>query len=660
MTDKHMIMGTAGHVDHGKTSLIRALTGFDCDTHKQEKERGITMNLGFTHLDLPDGSSVGIIDVPGHADFIKTMVAGSCGIELVMLIIAADEGIMPQTEEHLEIMKTLGIRYGMIVLTKIDLVDKDLLEMATEEVKTFVKDSFMEDAPIVKVSSETNQGLEELVQVISDIIQKIPRRNFEGTFRMYIDRIFSREGFGTIVNGSVLSGSITKDSMVFLLPGKKELRIRKLEHHGKEVKKVSAGDRASFNLVGFKQKDFRRGMVLSDRPIKETNLVDAKITIFQKDIKLALWNQVIFLLGTNRLMARIHLLDTDVLENRKTCLAQVYLPKPIIAQYEDKFIIRNSSGNLTLGGGQIIDPYPLHHRRRRDAQIEIVKKISSGELHELVAAEVRKSALPVTHKEVANKLDLTPDELIDVIFRQLPGDIIFYQSKDRILLLIKKFNTAMQNKILTGLEEYHKKHSLKETGKTFNELLGIFGIQPDEKTKLTLKLILQNMEEEGKIKQVKQTWTLVSHDVRLDEKTKAQIENVNTYLKSVGNNFIDLKTIFLNMQKEEMNEKKLNQILSYLADKKEIYLIQMKYIHTDFLNEAKELLIDYLKQNKEGITVAQFRDIFRSNRNTALLLLEFFDGENITMRKGNYRFLKKKIVRKDIVGQDKSSSSFGG
>lgn len=653
MTDKHIIMGTAGHVDHGKTSLIRALTGFDCDTHKQEKERGITMNLGFTHLELPDGSSVGIVDVPGHADFIKTMVSGACGIDFVMLVIAADEGIMPQTEEHLQIMKTLGIQYGIIVLTKIDLVDKDLLEMATEEVETFVKDSFLKDAPVVKVSSETNQGLDELAQTITDIIQKIPQRNFEGTFRMYADRVFSREGFGTIVNGSILSGSITKERMVFLLPGKRELRIRKIEHHGKEVEKVSAGDRASFNLVGFKQKDFRRGMVLSDRPIKETNLVDAKITVFQKDVKLGLWNQVIFLLGTNRLMARIHLLDEDVLENRKTCLAQVYLPKPIIAQYEDKFIIRNSSGNLTLGGGQIIDPYPLHHRRRRDAQIEIVRKISSGKLHELVAAEVRKAALPVTHKEVASKLDLTPDELIDSIFRQLPGDIIFYQSKDRILLLMKKFNTAMQNKILTGLEEFHKKHPLKETGKTFNELLGIFGIQPEEKTKLTLKLILQNLEEEGKIKQVKQTWTLVSHDVRLDDRTKIKIENVNTYLKSVGNNFIDLNTIFLNMQKEEMSEKKLNQILSYLTDKKEIYFIQMKYIHADFLEEAKELLIDHLKQNKEGITVAQFRDMIRGNRNTALLLLEFFDGENLTKRKGNYRFLKKKIVRKDLAGQER-------
>ena len=642
MDKKHLILGTAGHVDHGKTALIKALTGFDCDTHKQEKQRGITMNLGFTHLDLPDGDSIGIIDVPGHVDFIKTMVAGACGIDFVLLVISADEGIMPQTEEHLEIMKTLGIQYGIIVLTKIDLVDKDLLELATEEVRNFVKDSFLEDAPIVKVSSETDQGLEELVQAITDIVPKIPQRSSEGTFRMYIDRIFTREGFGTIVNGSVLSGSITKESSVFLLPGKKVLRIRKLEHHGKEVNKVSAGDRASFNLAGFKQKDFRRGMVLSDNLIKETNLVDVKLTIFQKDITLSLWNQVIFLLGTNRLMVRVHLLDKDVLESGKSCLAQIYLPKPIITQYGDKFIIRNSSGNLTLGGGHIIDPYPLHHRRRRDAQIEIVKKISSGELHELVAAEVRKSALPVTHQDIANKLDLTPDELINVIFRQLPGDVIFYQSKDRILLLLKKFNTAIQNKILTGLQEYHKNFPLKETGKTFNELLGIFGTQPDEKTRLTLKLILQNLEEEGKIKQVKQTWTLVSHDIRLDDRTKSQIENVNEYLLSIGNNSIDFDNIFLNMQKEDINKKRLNQILFYLVDKKRVYFIQKKYIHTDFLEGSKKMLVDYLRKNEEGITVAQFRDMIQSNRNTALLLLEFFDGENLTIRKGNYRFLKKR------------------
>ncbi|MEA2096189.1 MAG: selenocysteine-specific translation elongation factor, partial [Candidatus Cloacimonadota bacterium] len=261
MDTKHLIMGTAGHVDHGKTTLIKALTGYDCDTHKQEKERGITINLGFSHIDLPNGNSVGIVDVPGHADFIKTMVAGACGIDFVLLVIAADEGIMPQTKEHLEIMKTLGITNGIIVLNKIDLVDEELIELATEEVMDFVKDSFLNDASIIQVSSQTKQGINELINEISTLIDPIPQRKIEGLFRMYIDRIFTQEGFGTIVNGSIISGTISKNEPVFLLPNEKELRIRRLEHHGKEVSQVSAGDRASFNLVGFKQKDFKHGMV---------------------------------------------------------------------------------------------------------------------------------------------------------------------------------------------------------------------------------------------------------------------------------------------------------------------------------------------------------------------------------------------------------------
>jgi len=213
---------------------------------------------------------------------------------------------------------------------------------------------------------------------------------------MYIDRIFTQKGFGTIVNGSIISGTITKNELVFLLPNEKELRIRRLEHHGKEVNQVSAGDRASFNLVGFKQKEFKHGMVLSNKKIKSTQLIDIKLNIYENDVTLELWNQVIFLLGTNRIMARIHLLDRDHLKSGENCLAQVYLPHPIITQYNDKFIIRNSSGNLTLGGGYVVDPYPLHHRRRRETQIEIVKKIASGELEEMVAAEVRKSALPLS------------------------------------------------------------------------------------------------------------------------------------------------------------------------------------------------------------------------------------------------------------------------
>ena len=645
MKTKHLIMGTAGHVDHGKTALIKALTGYDCDTHKQEKERGITINLGFSHIDLPNGNSVGIVDVPGHADFIKTMVAGACGIDFVLLVIAADEGIMPQTKEHLEIMKTLGITNGIIVLNKIDLVDKELLELATEELKDFVKDSFLYDAPIIQVSSQTKQGIEKLINEISIIIDAIPQRETEGLFRMYIDRIFTQKGFGTIVNGSIISGTITKNEPVFLLPNEKELRIRRLEHHGKEVNQVSAGDRASFNLVGFKQKEFKHGMVLSNKKIKSTKLIDIKLNIYQNDVTLGLWNQVIFLLGTNRIMVRIHLLDRDNLKSGESCLAQVYLPHSIITQYNDKFIIRNSSGNLTLGGGYVVDPYPLHHRRRRETQIDIVKKIASGELEEMIAAEVRKSALPISQKTIADYLDVNSDELIEAIFQKLPGDIIFYQYGDEIILLKKKMNTVYQNKILSGLKNFHIKNPLKKNGKTFKELMGIFGEYQNEETKITLTQILYNLEERAKLRKEGKTWILTSHEVNLNDEIKAMIKKADNLIRSKGNIAVDPSALIDFANDENISKIQMEQIISYLIDNGNIYFLQQKYLHSDLVEKAKKILLEQLTKSTEGIKVSQLRDFLNTNRGTAMILLEFFDSENITLRKGNFRFLTKKYKK---------------
>jgi len=639
-------MGTAGHVDHGKTTLIKALTGYDCDTHKQEKERGITINLGFSHIDLRNGDSVGIVDVPGHADFIKTMVAGACGIDFVLLVISADEGIMPQTKEHLEIMETLGITKGIIVLNKIDLVDEELLELATEEVMDFVQDSFLKDAPIIHVSSQTKQGIEELINEITILTDSIPQRKTEGLFRMYIDRIFTQEGFGTIVNGSIISGTIQKNEPVFLLPNEKELRIRRLEHHGDEVSQVSAGDRASFNLVGFKQKEFKHGMVLSNKKIKPTKLIDIKLKIYQNDVTLGLWNQVIFLLGTNRIMVRIHLLDSDHLRSGESCLAQVYLPHPIITQYNDKFVIRNSSGNLTLGGGHVVDPYPLHHRRRRETQVDIVKKIASGELEEMVAAEVRKSALPISQKTIAEYLDVNPDELIEVIFQKLPGDIVFYQSDEETILLQKKMNTKYQNKILTGLMDFHAKNPLKNSGRTFKELMGIFGEDQTQETKITLAQILHNLEEKVKLKREGNSWVLASHEVKLDDNLKAMIEQIDELIISKGNNAVDPLDVNDFAYDAGISKKQIMQIVSYLIDNGSIYLLQQKYLHSDLVNKAKKILLEQLAKVTEGIKVSQFRDLLNTNRGTAMILLEFFDSENITLRKGNFRVLTKKFKGK--------------
>jgi len=633
-------MGTAGHVDHGKTALIKALTGYDCDTHSQEKQRGITINLGFSHFDLPSGNSVGIVDVPGHSDFIKTMVAGACGLDFVLLIIAADEGIMPQTIEHLEIMKILGIKNGIIVQTKSDIVDDELLKLSEEEIEEFVEGSFLENAPIIPVSSITKNGIPKLINTISDLINNISEKDSNGIFRMYVDRIFTKEGFGTIVNGSVISGKVSKDENVYLLPKEKTLRIRKMEHHGKETEKIVAGDRASFNLVGLKQKDIQKGMMLTNKKIKSTKLIDVELQLFH-DISIKLWSQVILLLGTNRLMCRMHLLDKNFLQAGESCLAQIYLSKEIITFIDDRFVIRNSSGNLTIGGGKIVDPYPLHHRRRREKQIKNVQILASGKLENLIIAEVKKQIIPISYKSIAEDLNLEPNELIDVIFQDLSDEMKFFQTDEDVILLTKKKYTFFQNKILTGLQNFHTKNSLLKKGKTLKELMGIFGENQTDTTRKTLSFILEKLEENNKLEKVENTWKLASHNIKIDNNLQIKLDKIEKFINNSQNQVIDFKEI--QETEIEQNQEKLEQILAYLLEQNTIYFLQQKYIHIDLIKKGKKLLIDRFSKSDVGLRLSEFRDMLNTNRMTAMIILEYFDSRGITLRKKDFRFLTNKF-----------------
>ncbi len=640
---KHLILGTAGHVDHGKTSLIRALTGYDCDTHKEEKSRGITINLGFTHLDMPNGDSLGIVDVPGHADFIKTTVSGASGLDMVALIIAADEGIMPQTREHLAIMDLLGIRYGCIVLTKIDMVDEEILMLAEEEVREFVDGTFLADSQLIKVSSITNEGIEDLIHHLQSLIDIIPQRTAEGYFRLYIDRIFSQPGFGTIVNGSVLSGELHKKDPLYLLPGNKEIKIRRFERHGGEVDVIRAGDRASMNLANFKVKEFERGMMLSGKQLESTKLVDVRIRLFKDSTTLSLWNQVIFMIGTIRMMVRVHLLDTNYLEPGNEALAQIYFPKEVAVQLNDKFIIRKSSGDKTLGGGVVVDPYPLHHRRRRSKHIDLVKEMSSGNLVDLIVAEVRKSVNPISYRQIAEHLAEKPDDLIDPIFQELRGDIVFIQPENEIILMEKKARTSYQNKILNSLIHYHKKNSLFDTGRSFNELMGIFGENRGDINKITLRMILKQLVEDGKLRVVGSTWALADHNVTISDETKAKIDLIDMYIKQSAKEFVDPDDIWLDLKDKFRDEKEVDVLIKYLLKKDEILFIKQMYINAEIYNKRKKQLTDYLLENEEtGLQVSVFRDMINSNRNTAVLYLEHFDSEGVTIRKENQRFLTQR------------------
>ncbi|MCF7918359.1 MAG: selenocysteine-specific translation elongation factor [Candidatus Cloacimonetes bacterium] len=637
MQTKHLIMGTAGHVDHGKTSLIRALTGFDCDTHQQEKQRGITINLGFTNINLPSGNTVGIVDVPGHADFINTMVSGACGIDFVLLVIAADEGIMPQTREHLQIMELLGIRKGLIVLNKSDLVDEELLELAEDEVRDTVQKTFLESASVVCVSSLTSMGINELITQIDEMVTRIPERDAAGNFRMYIDRIFSVEGFGVIVNGSILDGKISISDSLYILPGEREVRIRRIERYGQQVESVQAGDRASLNLVGFKQKEFFRGMLLSDKKIAQSRLIDARIRMFPSEKSLPLWSQVVLLLGTMKQMVRMHLLDRDVLTGGDEGLVQIYLPQPVIPVLGDKFIIRLSSGDETLGGGIIIDPYPLHHRRRRQKQIDIVQMLASGELPEIIASEVRKSILPLSLSEISAQINQPLEKLSEIVYAKLPPDLLIYQGGDKIILLMKKQKTVYINKILNSVRQFHNQNPLSRDGRSFQELLGIFGIQVTAVCRDYLLLLLQEMESSFKLRKEGKTWVLFEHKVEIKEDFQKKIAAINDFLYKCGYNVPLMSGIIETAEIYAISDKDLKLILQKLVKEEEVIFYQSSYIHIKIVNQARARLISYLKQHEEGISLAQYRTLLDTNRKMASLLLEYFDTRQITARKDNVR-----------------------
>ncbi len=636
---KHLILGTAGHVDHGKTELIKALTGFDCDTHKQEKERGITINLGFSHLDLPNGNSIGIVDVPGHVDFIKTMVAGAAGIDLVLLIIAADEGVMPQTEEHLQIMQMLQIKYGLIVLTKIDLVDEELLALSKDEIKEFTSDTFLKNAPILEVSSRSKKGIPELITSIIELCEKVNVKDSAGIFRMYIDRFFSKKGFGTIVNGSVISGSISRKDNIYLLPAHKELRIRALQHHGEEVEKIFAGDRASLNITGAKHEEIQTGMALSDSLIQASDLIDVKVTIFA-DRHLGNWSNVIFLFGANRLFAKMHLLNKESLEKRQTSLAQIYLPQKIIVQFGDKFVIRNSSGDLTLGGGSVVDPYPLHHRRKRRKQIRIVEGIASGNLEEIIWAEVNKVNRAISHTEISQMINQTPQEIAEFIKKNAVRDIVVFWDENELVFLTEKLWKKYQQKILKQLAIHHQQNPLLENGLTSKEMKSFFSREKKKNAEIVLENILSELANHHKIEKIGESWKLAKHKIQIKAKLRSRLNEIETYFKQNG----ELAHSFQNIRKEfpKISENMLKQMLSYFFEQKILSVLEGKYFLSSFLKQAENVLRSYLDKHPEGIRLSEFRDLLSTNRTTAILLLEYFDGIGMTLRKDEFRVLKNK------------------
>jgi len=430
--------------------------------------------------------------------------------------------------------------------------------------------------------------------------------------------------------------------------------VRRLERYGKEVHTVFAGDRAAINLTGIKKEEFIKGMVLSGKIIQSTQMLDAKIKLINRSKKIDLWSHVIFLSGTYESRASIHLIDVDDLKCGETAFSQIHLEQPIIIHKGDKFIIRNTSGDTTLGGGEIIDPYPLHHRRRTEKVINELKNISEGGITELIAAEVRKYHYPVTLECIADKLCLSQTDIQNFLPDSLPEDIVHYDTEGCIFLMLAAQSNQIQKRIIKNLENYHRLNPLDENGKTFEELMSVFGVNRNAAAEGVMKCILSNMLENNILNNINSTWAIYSHKVLLTELEIKQIKFVEAFHKNCGLNAPLMSELIPKAHNEGISENKLFQILMLLTKQRKLYCIDDNFIHYKLVDGTREILLHYLKEHTGGITVAQFRDLINGNRKICLLLLAQYDREGFTSREGDMRFITEKGWQKSYGINDAS------
>ena len=633
---KQIVLGTAGHIDHGKTSLIKALTGIDTDRLKEEKERGITIELGFAHLELPGGKLLGIVDVPGHEKFVKNMVAGATGIDLVALVIAADEGVMPQTREHLEICELLGIRHGLVVLTKIDMVEPDWLELVREDVADYLSGTFLAGAPIVEVSSVTGEGLDRLVEVLDTLVQEIPEKEVGHLFRLPIDRVFIIKGFGTVVTGTSVSGRIAVGDEVTIYPEQIPSRIRGIQVHNKDMEEVRAGLRTAINLQGVEKSMIKRGDVVATKDaLRPTFMVDVSLDLLPSaPRKLKNRAKARFHTGTSEILGTVVLLDREELEPGDSCFAQIRLDSPTAVLKGDRFVLRSYSPVRTIGGGEVLNPLPRKKKRFSEGvlkELEILHRGSTGEvLEQLVLMERFQGIERQTLQFLSNLSKKRLDEALGPL--QAKKRIVEVD-KEKGVLIHTEFLTKARKEILDRISDYHQQYPLR-AGLPKEELRSQAGAIKNPKL---FNFLMNQLTREGEIAQEKELVRLKGHRVTLaedQEKTRKELERL--YLDSwlQPPYFKDVKGKFPGTTAEEVLEVML----------KEGVLIKVKedlYFHAKAIEDLKNRLVTFLKKEGE-ITTPQFKDMTGASRKYTIPLIEYFDKSQVTVRVGDNRVLRKK------------------
>lgn len=634
---KRVVLGTAGHIDHGKTSLIKALTGVDCDRLKEEKERGITIELGFTSMTLPSGLEISIVDVPGHEKFVHHMVAGVTGIDLVALVIAADEGIMPQTREHLDICRLLRVKKGLIALTKADLVEKDWVEMVQEETCNFVQGTFLEGTAIIPLSSMTGEGVPAFIAEVDRLAQEVEERSPEGLLRMPIDRVFTMKGFGTVVTGTVISGKVSLGDALEILPKNLEAKVRGIQAHGKPVESATAGLRAGINLQGIEKAGVDRGNVLAHaQSLQATKVLDALFLLLPSAPRpLRDRTRIRLHLGTAEALGRVILFQREEIKPGEEAFLQIRLEEPVIGLPGDRFILRSYSPIYTIGGGEILDAFPTRHKRFSPQVKEELAILQKGSEEERLKLRLLKAGpAGLSWPELLIRSNLQPTKLKSLVDRLITQKGILAYNGERLRYIHAQVMADLKLFCLDYLKDFHKKNPL-QPGAPKEEL----------KTKLPPRMdgrlfnhLLSSLTAEGKIIAEKETIRLAGHTISLKQEEK-DLRNKALVLYSQGM----LQPPLVKEVSSALGtpENELKPVLQLLT--KEGLLIKVKddlYFHHQALAGLEGKLIAFLQKNKE-MTPTQFKEISQVSRKFAIPLMEHFDAKKVTMRIGDKRVLRK-------------------
>lgn len=627
---KNIIIGTAGHIDHGKTTLIKALTGRETDTLDEEKRRGISINLGFTYFDLPSNKRVGIVDVPGHEKFIKNMLAGASGIDIVLFVVASDEGVMPQTIEHLDILNFLNVKKGIIVLTKCESVDNEFIQLVKDDIREKTKDTFLDNVEIVEIDSISGTGIKNLIKKIDDMSNDIDDKNEHSPARLNIDRVFSVKGFGTVVTGTLIEGKISIDDDLVIYPNNLKTKIRSIQVHGENVKTAYAGQRTAINIANIKVEELKRGDVLaSPNTLEESMMLDVKLSLVKHTNKfLKHWDRLRLYHGTREILCRIVPLDKDIIKPGESSYVQLRLEEAIVAKKLDNFVLRNYSPLETIGGGIIIDTKPKKHKKFDENVISSLKIKEKGEIKDILEEYLKNNLKSYkTLKDIMSYIGENEEIIISDVDKLIKENKVI--KINDIYMHINQYENLKKG-IIEFLTIYHKKYRLR-SGVSKEEVRS--KIENKFKTK-EMDILLRKLQEQEIIKVAENLVSIYDFKVVLNDKQKKIKDNIYQKLKN------NKKLTILNI-KDICENNYYEEVLEYMIGKDIEKLDDTYVMDKEIYEKVKKDLIKYLEEYKE-ITLGQYRDILNSNRKDCMVILENFDRNKITKRKDNIRTLYNK------------------